>query len=493
MADNAVPDQVVKAPTYMADIRFFFSPEDVQHMAAKGIELGTYDGVKKHAQAVFAHTAPPDADMPPDPAPKWSAERSQTFKNWILNKCPLGTATLPGPLSPRATSDRLRRNITSLTAQEIESLRKAFTGLMQRDPSDPDSYYALAGHHGLPETWCLHHENRFNPWHRAYLKVFEDALRSVPGCNAVTLPYWDITTPWPDLLEQPPFASYKLPQDPGATADPSQAGKYFPYTTERFSPEQIAENVKMKGVFDDINTALNQSRWGTFNKGGYQKFSIQAHDSGHNSVGPTMAQQEVSAYDPAFWFFHCNIDRLWLQWQQKATAATLAGFVSTLSGNTDWLLSPPLNALQPFKTTADETISLGISYEFDGPEVPLVNELGSIPAARTFLIKRSAPVSVRVKGIDRLNIPGSFNVTLLADGEPIAQRGFFQPNSPRDCANCREQALVNIDFRLDQEELLDRKLSVQIDVVGQEDIGASFPLSQAGDPTINVRLLLEDE
>ena len=36
MADNAVPDQVVTSPTYMADIRFFFRPEDVDHMRREG-------------------------------------------------------------------------------------------------------------------------------------------------------------------------------------------------------------------------------------------------------------------------------------------------------------------------------------------------------------------------------------------------------------------------------------------------------------------------
>jgi len=488
VADNDVPDQVVAAPTYMADIRFFFRPEDVEHMAAKGINLGTYDGVKKHAYAVFAHTAPPKPDMPPDPAPKWSAARSQTFNNWIHNGFPLGAST-PRAVSPNTLSDRLRKNITSLSELEIETLRNAFTGLMQRDPADDNSYFALAGYHGLPHAWCLHHEDRFNPWHRVYLKLFEDALRSVSGCADVTLPYWDITTPLPEVLQQPPFDSYTLPHDPGVTADPPQPKVYFPYTTKRFVPQDITEKLQNTGVFVDIGVALSQSAWGASNDNGYQDFSIQAHDSGHNAVGPTMAAQEVSSYDPVFWFFHCNIDRLWLQWQQQHQATTLTGFKSTLGSNLDWLSAP----LDGFTTTADQTISFGISYDFEGPEVALVNELGSIPAARTFLIKRSAPVSVRVKGIDRLNIPGSFTVKLLADGEPIAQRGFFQPNSPQNCENCRKQALVNIDFRLDQEELLDRKLSVEIDVVGQEGIGASFPLSQAGDPTINVRLLLEDE
>ena len=90
-------------------------------------------------------------------------------------------------------------------------------------------------------------------------------------------------------------------------------------------------------------------------------------------------------------------------------------------------------------------------------------------------------------------IPGSFAVKLLADGEPIAKRAFLPAEVTRNCENCRKHALINIDFRIEREKLLDRRLSVEIEVLGHGEIGARFPLSQAGDPTINARLLLEDE
>jgi hypothetical protein len=394
----------------------------------------------------------------------------------------------------------VRKNVTSLTAQEFETLKTAFTGVMERSPDDPTSYFALAGEHGLPHSWCMHHENRFEPWHRVYLKQFEDALRSVPGCEDVTLPYWDVTTPLPDQLQQPPFASYTLPQDPGVTSDPPEPGAYFPYTTTRNSPADITQNLQDFGVFDDISTARNQTRFGKYNIGGYEDFSIQAHDGGHVATGPTMADQNVSAYDPVFWFYHCNLDRIWLDWQIKLSADTLAGFTSVVDGDPSWLSVSPDDLLTGFDgqgglpgTTAGETISFGISYEPHEQEAALENKVGSLEAARAFSIKRSDPVSVRVKDIDRLNIPGTFIVKLLADGEPIAKRAFFQPNSPRNCENCRKQARVNIDFRIEQEKLLDRRLSVEIEVPGLAEVGPRFPLSQAGNPTINARLLLQDE
>ncbi|MFD5465673.1 tyrosinase family protein [Kitasatospora sp. NPDC127059] len=494
-------DPVVASPTYLADIRTYFRPEDVDHMAAKGIDLGTYDGVKRNALAIFAHTSPPNPDMPPDAAGQWSANRSQTFKNWIVNGYPLGTA--PAPTAPPAgpAPTRLRKDITTLTDAEFALLTTAFNGIMARDTTAPDGYFALAGQHGLPQAWCLHHENRFNPWHRPYLIEFEDALRSVPGCQDVTLPYWDISTPLPDRLQHPPFDKYVLPADPGATAHPPRTG-FFPYTTQRYPVAHITKNVRDFGVLDDITTSMAQSLWGAYNTNGYQDFSIQAHDSGHGSIGPTMGNQAVSAFDPVFWFFHCNIDRLWLSWQTRATATTLAGFRTTLAGqDPSWLTTPPLNALPPFTATADQTIATDISYDrLDLPSHAeggtggmgvMENLTGSIDAARTFAFRSSDPVSVRVKGIDRLNIPGSFIVTLLADGEPLAKRFFFQPDDPRRCETCKQHGIVNLDFRMPQEQLADKTLSVRIDVPGHAgEIGTAFPLAQAGNPTVNARLLV---
>lgn len=486
-------DPVVAAPTYLADIRTYFRPEDVAHMGAKGIDLGTYDGVKKNALTIFAHTSPPNADMPPDAAGKWSANRSQTFKNWIVNGFPLGTAPVGTPPAGGAPT-RLRKDVTALTDAEFALLAQAFNGVMARDSTAPDGYFVLAGQHGLPGSYCLHHENRFNPWHRVYLRAFEDALRSVPGCQDVTIPYWDISTPLPDRLQHPPFDQYVLPADPGATATPPVTG-FFPYTTQRYSVAQITKNVTDFGVLTDITTSMAQSLWGAYNTNGYQDFSIQAHDGGHGSVGPTMGLQEVSAYDPVFWFFHCNIDRLWLSWQTRASATDLAGFRTTLAGQDDSWLTTPFNTLPPYSTTADQTIATDITYDkLDLPapaEAVMENLSGSIDAAHSFAIRSTDPVSVRVKGIDRLNIPGSFIVSLLADGEPVAKRFFFQLTNPRDCATCVKHGIVNIDFRLAQEQILDRKLSVRIDVPGHAgEIGTAFPLAQAGSPTVNARLLV---
>ena len=57
---------------------------------------------------------------------------------------------------------------------------------MELDDHDDNSHYKIAGVHGLPDAYCLHHIPPYNPWHRAYLLAFENALRSIEGCENVT-------------------------------------------------------------------------------------------------------------------------------------------------------------------------------------------------------------------------------------------------------------------------------------------------------------------
>jgi hypothetical protein len=162
---------------------------------------------------------------------------------------------------------------------------------------------------------------------------------------------------------------------------------------------------------------------------------VSAHDDGHVATGPTLASQDVAAYDPIFWFFHANWDRLWWKWQQDTNATTLATFMSTLQGSSTWLKTP-FNVLPPFSETADETIDLigqfDVNYQHPQTAAPVAKlplAAGSFSARGAISLADATMASVRVKGISRLDIPGSFTVHLMNDGETIARSGFFQPRS----------------------------------------------------------------
>jgi tyrosinase len=486
-------DPPIEHPTWFGQVRNYFTKDDVDHMRAKSVDLGTYKGVVENAISIYGQTQ--SGSMPPGDAPKWSANRVQNFLNWIQDNYPLGTPPAPVAGNVR-TADfataaaRLRKEVTGLGTDEVAALKKAFAGIMARDPSQPDSYYAIAGIHWYPAIdrnplfHCLHHENRFLPWHRLHLKRFEDALRSVPGCADVTLPYWDITAPIPALLYEEPFARYKLQAPIGHN--------YDPLTTARNGPGEIAEQVAAYGIPEQITRALRQSVWEQFNRTFWG-----AHDSGHDSCGPTMSNQDISAFDPVFWFYHCNLDRVWLQWQRSVGATTLAGFKSHCQGSTAWLDVAVLGVLPPFDGHAADTINVP-DVDYQPPRAGAMvmsfeNKTGNIAAAKRFRIDSGEPLSIRVKDINRAGIPGTFVVHLLADGKEVARQAFFQPTDPGVCPNCSENAKVAIDFRVPSAKVVDKELSVEIHVPSQKAIGTRFPLSKAGNPTINVRHLIDGD
>jgi tyrosinase len=494
---NATDDPVVDHPTWYGQIRDFFTATDIDHMGAKGIDLSTYDGVVANAVSIYSQTQA--GNMPPGNA--WSANRVQTFLNWITDSYPLGTP--PAPAATRAKLAafaaaplaRLRKDVSTLDATEIATLKTAFSGIMARPPSQPDSFFAIAGVHWFPAIdqnssfHCLHHEDRFLAWHRFHLRRLEDALRSVPGCADVTLPYWDITTTIPQVLYDVPFASYTLQAPIGHG--------YDPLTTSRFTPQEIDTNVAAYQIPATIISALSQSVWLQFNRTFWK-----AHDNGHDSCGTTMSNQDISAFDPVFFFFHCNLDRIWLEWQRNVGATTVAGFKSTCKGSsTAWLDVPALGVLPPFTEHAADAVTMSdVDYATPRREgvaamaaIKFENKTGSVAAAKTFRIDSAAPLSVMVKDIDRSKIPGTFVVHLLADGKEVARQAFFQPTNPDVCPNCSENAKVPIDFSVPADKILDKNLSIEIHVPSQRDIGTRFPLSKVGNPTINVRHLLEGE
>jgi hypothetical protein len=495
-------------PTWYSDIRFMFTSVDVDHMGKQGLDLTSYDNVVANAGDIYGQVA--SGNMPPDaPWTKNHPDWIVTFLNWMTNGYPKGTV----PVSPGAAAflaakavvnpaARIRKEITTLSQAELDTVKKAFSGIVAMADTDPNSYFVQAGHHWLPSPiHCQHHVPAYNPWHRAYLIGFENALRSVPGCENVTLPYWDISKPFPDVLKQPPFDSYTLPQDIGE-------GFKKGYATTRFPYDEIQKNLDEMSVVEDINRALTRTDWEDFHglfAGAPNNTIIQAHDSAHDSIGPTMANPQVAAFDPVFFFFHANWDRLFWQWQQQMQATTLNGLLTTINKTTDPLsyqtfTLPVLEALAPFTSNPPhldslsiiDSISLGVDYQAPQTQAAgnfIAKPLLAVAASKRFSVATNR-VDVRVDGINRLKIPGSFKVHLLKDGKRIASRGFFQPNEAEKCASCVANAIVHFDFELPLEDVANGKLEVSVEPLDKSFIGDQFPNKLMGSPTISVRLLM---
>lgn len=506
---SATPTYPVANPTWYDTIRHMFDATDVAHMSKQGLDLTSYADVRASAGGIYGQVS--TQQMPP--GKPWTSDMIQTFLNWMSNGYPKGTpaavrnAAMLAAASASTAASRIRKDVNALNETEREKVTKAFQGVMAKDPSDPQSYFVQAGYHWLPAPlYCQHHVPAYNPWHRAYLLSFENALRSVPGCEDVTLPYWDITTPFPEFLKSAPFDAYTLPQDVGN-------GFNKGYVTQRFPYADIAARLEQFEVTADLNRALTKTDWEDFHgwwSGAPHNTIISAHDGGHGAIGPTMANQSVAAFDPVFWFFHANWDRLWWEWQKSVDATDLNGLLSTINRQTDQnsyqiFTVEPLKALQPFTAlpigldtvkVIDSVNSLDVDYA--PPSVQAATLAFARKSRFALPIEDRASVdtqraTVTVDSIDRLKIPGSFEIHLFKDGERLASRFLFQPEEPETCETCAKNGIARVDFDLPLSQVAGGKLHVEVEPVDKSFVGARFPAKLMGQPKMSVQLAMETD
>ena len=416
----------IKRPSYDEHINELFTPGDARCMN-QFIDLTTYVGVKASA-AKISEWIGSGRMPPPDTGRQWSVGKLETFRNWARNT---GFAEKSFVRLIPSKAPRVRKSLHDIetNSEEFTILKKAFEGIMARDAdiNNPTSFFNLAGLHWLSghsaKRYGRHHDNAYNPWHRSYLMAFENALRSVEGCENVTLPYWDILgKALPDWVYERPFHPYSMPHDiidldrthehegavdrgalrlvdhrrvamvegaelgridldlVVAAVDRSVAHKAG-YSTKRYGSARILQEVanRTAHIETKIGEALESKSWRGFNgwsdePDGHQGI-IQAHDSGHMACGPTIRDQNVTAFDPLFWFFHCNWDRLWWQWQNMHGTTTLRTFKATVEGDTHWLEEEPDTLLAPFDVNSAEMINLAdwnVAYEDPGIMAPQV-------------------------------------------------------------------------------------------------------------------------
>ena len=223
-------------------------------------------------------------------------------------------------LYPLCYGVHVRKDIATLSANEIASLRKGVKVMMSRAPSDPTSWWYQANMHGTYDTptqplWngCQHASYFFFSWHRMYLYYFERILRAASGDPYLTLPYWNYTLPSERAIPLP----YRQPAD--GTNPLYVANRDATMNAGGSAP---ASAVSYSVAFSDLNfeAAFGASFGGNsvpapiqFDSG-TGDLESQPHNVIHCVVGGLMCDPDTAAQDPVFWLHHSNIDRLWKRW-----------------------------------------------------------------------------------------------------------------------------------------------------------------------------------
>ncbi|ACL65256.1 tyrosinase [Anaeromyxobacter dehalogenans 2CP-1] len=192
---------------------------------------------------------------------------------------------------------RCRKNYRDLDAAERDRLVQALhhakaAGVVDQFASEHEAHFS----HGI------HTSSHFLPWHREFIRRFEDALRTYHP--QVTLPYWNsvVDRSPSDSLWDGPFlgqfdSAWNLDRALGSDTLPTEG---------------------------QLNTALGRGTYDTF----WPDLEVNLHNAPHRWVAGKMAQRD-SPHDPVFYLHHCWIDLLWAQWQLGHPTAP---FVSSGAG-----------------------------------------------------------------------------------------------------------------------------------------------------------------
>ncbi len=165
--------------------------------------------------------------------------------------------------------------------------------------TDPDGFrHTQHRMHGLMSGPLGY--RRFLPWHRVYLIVFERALRSID--DSLSIPYWDWNVDGGELFGFPNPADARFSQGPWNRALGTRRSEEPVEGREAWFSDEIR-----------IRRLLFLENYYDF----AQSLERGPHNTGHRWIGGDMNSM-ASPRDPAFWFHHAQVDRIWAQWQARS-------------------------------------------------------------------------------------------------------------------------------------------------------------------------------
>ena len=218
--------------------------------------------------------------------------------------------TPPQPTNPGTASgaNRMRQDAATLGPNHpiLRAYGEAIRLMRALPSSDSRSLNAQATIHLQA---CPHGNWWFLPWHRAYLRRFEDICRQMLGDEGFALPYWN----W--------SRDARIPNGFFDAASPL----YLAGRAAGPNSTAAAEMVSANTVQQRVLSATSFELFGSGRAGGQRDMGSQGllegtpHNHIHTFVGGQMANF-MAPVDPIFWIHHANVDRLWESWNRRGGA-----------------------------------------------------------------------------------------------------------------------------------------------------------------------------
>lgn len=263
-----------------------------------------------------------------------------------------------------------RPNVSSLPLNHpiLASYRKAIDAMKALPTSDPRNWTRQAQiHNGNNMVRCPHGNWFFLPWHRAYLLAFEKICRQLSNDPNFALPYWDWTAN-PQLPAA--FASQTFNSQPNALFDGTRSSQTVTIPTNVAGSQVIAQ-ILSETTFEIFGSSRPSGQNNTNQQwqiaGGLKgPFESNPHDQVHVRISGHMVSL-MSPLDPIFWLHHCNIDRIWDQWNRMGRANTSDPLWRNFPFNNQFVV-PSGNGTAPFNVMPSALLNIEqLGYRYVRP------------------------------------------------------------------------------------------------------------------------------
>jgi tyrosinase len=216
---------------------------------------------------------------------------------------------------------RQRKSFNDLSFAERTRFVNALKTISTQAPYKTQ-YDTIVNMHQTLFSSGIHGSAVFLPWHRYHILSIENLLQSV-DCR-VTVPYWD----W-NAQAANPFGGFPWLGSTdwlGGNGDPSSGGCVTtgPFQVGQWSLPNgacLTRNFNLGATFAtvvDVQNLYNTYPSGSASDYNGIRYGLEAgpgmHNTVHCSVGGNMCTTNAAA-SPEFILHHCNIDRLWANWQ----------------------------------------------------------------------------------------------------------------------------------------------------------------------------------
>ena len=265
----------------------------------------------------------------------------------------------------------IRKNQSTLTANEKSRFVNAVLQLKANGVYDR----YVQQHRDLFNAG-IHQSALFLPWHREFLRRLESDLQAIDP--SVNLPYWDWTV---DRALTSSFWGSDFMGGNGVPPGGAVQTGPFAFSTGRWTltvrdnPAGRVELTRAISAGETLPTTnavqrvLSQVPFSIF----MEDLENLIHNIVHVWIGGS-AGTRSSPNDPAFFFLHCNVDRLWADWQKLHP--TESPFQGDARFNVNSPMSPWENdATPPTPGRVLNHVAMGYTYDTDATTTAQITDL----------------------------------------------------------------------------------------------------------------------